>query len=326
MNKSTKIRLNYLVGAAISLLLLWAIYAQIVKQLNGIASSTWQHTGKPIYLVLALVLVFVNSFLESYKWYTLMSWAAPVKYLTALGSYFAGIAFSIITPNRVGEYPGRILYLGGSNTIRYLVVSVSGILAQLAGIYFLGLVGLTYYHTHILSAGDTMIGGIVLPAIMAKVVLVVCIIINILIAIMYWRSDVWLPLLATSKRLRRFALYGKLMSRISNSNKMKVLALSLLRVLVFTAQYLFLLLWLNVEVPLLQGFCMAALFFWVMAVVPSLALTELGIRGAVGLFIFSQVSQNSIGILAATTGIWIINLILPAIIGSILIIKMRWVK
>ena len=326
MNKSTKIRLNYLVGAAISLLLLWAIYAQIVKQLNGIDSSTWQHTGKPIYLVLALVLVFVNSFLESYKWYTLMSWAAPVKYLTALGSYFAGIAFSIITPNRVGEYPGRILYLGGSYTIRYLVVSVSGILSQLAGIYFLGMVGLTYYHMHLLSAGDTMIGGILLPAIMAKVVWVVCIIINILIAIMYWRSDVWLPLLATSKRLRRFALYGKLMSRISNSNKMKVLALSLLRVVVFTAQYLFLLLWLNVEVPLLQGFCMAALFFGVMAVVPSLALTELGIRGAVGLFIFSQVSPNSIGILAATTSIWVINLILPAIIGSILIIKMKWVK
>jgi hypothetical protein len=188
------------------------------------------------------------------------------------------------------------------------------------------MVGLTYYHMHLLSAGDTMIGGIHLPAIMARVVWVVCIIINILIAIMYWRSDVWLPLLATSKRLRRFALYGKLMSRISNSNKMKVLALSLLRVLVFTAQYLFLLLWLNVEVPLLQGFCMAALFFWVMAVVPSLALTELGIRGAVGLFIFSQVSPNSIGILAATTSIWVINLILPAIIGSILIIKMKWVK
>jgi hypothetical protein len=326
VNKSTKIRLNYVVGAAISLLLLWAIYAQIVKQLNGIASSTWQHTGKSIYLVLALALVFVNSFLESYKWYTLMSWAAPVRYTTALGSYLAGIAFSIITPNRVGEYPGRILYLGGSNTIRYLVVSVSGILSQLAGIYFLGLVGLTYYHMHLLSAGDTMIGGILLPAIMAKVVWVVCIIINILIAVMYWRSDMWLPLLATSKRLRRFALYSKLMSRIGNSNKMKVLALSLLRVLVFTAQYLFLLLWLNVEVPLLQGFCMAALFFWVMAVVPSLALTELGIRGAVGLFIFSQVSPNSIGILAATTSIWVINLILPAIIGSILIIKMKWVK
>ena len=171
-----------------------------------------------------------------------------------------------------------------------------------------------------------MIGGILLPAIMAKVVWVVCIIINILIAVMYWRSDMWLPLLATSKRLRRFALYSKLMSRIGSSNKMKVLALSLLRVLVFTAQYLFLLLWLNVEVPLLQGFCMAALFFWVMAVVPSLALTELGIRGAVGLFIFSQVSPNSIGILAATTSIWVINLILPAIIGSILIIKMKWVK
>lgn len=326
MNKSTKIWLNYLVGAAISLLLLWVIYVQIVKQINGIDSSTWQHTGKPIYLAVAIALVFVNSFLESFKWYTLMSWAAPVKYLTALAAYFAGIAFSILTPNRVGEYPGRILYLGGANTIRYLVVSVSGILAQLAGIYFLGMIGLSYYHMHKLSLTGTIIGGISIPDIVAKGAWVVCIIINIVIAVMYWRSDVWLPLVATSKRLRRFALYSKLMNRISNANKMKVLVLSLLRVMVFTAQFLFLLLWLNVDVPLLQGFCMAALFFWVMAVVPSLALTELGVRGAVGLYIFGQVSPNSIGILAATTSIWVINLILPAIIGSILITKMKWVK
>lgn len=326
VNKSTKIWLNYTVGAAISLSLLWAIYVQINKQLNGIDGFAWQHCGRPIYLLVALALVLVNIFLESYKWYSLMSWAAPVKYTTALASYFAGITFSIITPNRVGEYPGRILYLGGSNTIRYLVVSVSGILGQLAGIYFLGLVGLTYYHLHILSVGDTMIGKIFITAIMAKGVLAVCIIINILIAIMYWRSDVWLPLIATSKRLRRFSLYSKLMSRIDNSNKMKVLVLSLLRVLVFTAQFLFLLLWLNVNVPLLQGFCMAALFFWVMAVVPSLALTELGIRGVVGLYIFGQVSQNSVGVLVATTSIWVINLVLPAIIGSILITKKKWVK
>jgi len=326
VNKSTKIWLNYAVGAAISLLLLWAIYAQITKQLQGIAGNIWQQTGHTAYLVAALGLVFVNSFLESYKWYSLMSWAAPVKYASALASYFAGIAFSIITPNRVGEYPGRILYMGGSKTIRYIVVSVSGILAQLAGIYFLGLVGLVYYNLHTPAMGVSNVGNMAIPAIMAKGALGVCIIINILITLMYWRADVWLPLIATSKRLRRFALYSKLMSRISNGNKLKVLALSVLRVLVFTAQYLFLLLWLNVELPLLQGFCMAALFFWVMAVLPSLALTELGIRGAVGLFIFSQVSPNSIGILAATTGIWVINLIVPAIIGSILITKMKWVK
>ncbi len=326
MNKNTKIWLNYLLGATISLLLLWAIYVQISKQLKGIDNFAWQQSGNPIYLIIVLLLVFVNIFLESFKWYNLMSWAAPVKYTTALSSYFAGITFSIVTPNRVGEYPGRILYLGGTNTIRYMVVSVSGILSQLAGVYILGMIGLTYFYLHLLSVPVAVLGQIQIPDIVAKGAWVVCIIINIVIAVMYWRSDIWLPLIATSKRLRRFAVYSKLMSRISNTNKKKVLALSISRVLVFTAQFLFLLLWLNVNVPLLQGFCMAALFFWVMAVVPSLALTELGIRGAVGLYIFGQVSPNSIGILAATTGIWVINLVLPAIIGSILIIKMKWVK
>lgn len=83
---------------------------------------------------------------------------------------------------------------------------------------------------------------------------------------------------------------------------------------------------MNVDIPLLPGFCLGALFFWVMAVVPSLALTELGVRGAVSLYIFGQYSSNSVGILAATTAMWVMNIVVPAILGSILIIRMKWLR
>lgn len=275
--------------------------------------DVWQHTGNMLLLVSCICLMLVNSFLESYKWFLLSSWAEPVKYRHALASYLAGIAFSIITPNRIGEYPGRILYMGGSNTFRYINISVSGIVSQLAGIYCIGFIGLLYYN-YTFSAP------------LAKAALAACILINILIALVYWRFDAWLPYMAQNKYLRRFALYGKLMNRVSTSNKIRVLALSILRVSVFTAQYLFLLRWLNVDVPPVQGFCLAALFFWIMAVVPSLALTELGVRGAVSLYVFQHVSANTIGILAATGGIWLLNLIVPSVLGSILIIRMKWLK
>lgn len=53
-----------------------------------------------------------------------------------------------------------------------------------------------------------------------------------------------------------------------------------------------------------------------MAVIPTLALTEIGVRGSVALFFLGLVSTNSIGIVTATFTLWIINLALPALIGS----------
>src|SRR4051812_26050514 len=95
---------------------------------------------------------------------------------------------------------------------------------------------------------------------------------------------------------------------------------------IFMTHYLFFLLWLNIEYPILTIFIMAALFFWVMAVIPSITLTELGIRGSVSIFLFRHFSSNTVGILAATAGIWFLNLIIPSIAGSILILRMKLLK
>ena len=78
--------------------------------------------------------------------------------------------------------------------------------------------------------------------------------------------------------------------------------------------------------PPLEGFCLAALFFWIMAVIPGIALTELGIRGKVSLFLFQAFSAGSLGILAATGALWLLNLIVPSLIGGVLIWRMRWLQ
>ena len=68
-----------------------------------------------------------------------------------------------------------------------------------------------------------------------------------------------------------------------------------------------------------SAFALIALTFFTMAVIPTVALTELGVRGSVALYFLSQVSENTSGIVTATFVLWIINLALPAIIGSIFV-------
>lgn len=313
MNKTTKIWLNYTVGGAISIFLLWSIYLQVNKQAGSIAPAAWMNTGPVSYLVVCIGLMFINTSLEGYRWYTLSGWVTNISYRRAFASYLAGVAFGVATPNRVGEYPGRILYLGRQHTFRYINVSILGVLAQLWTVYLFGLGALVYYN-------------IVYPSSLAKVALILCFVANVLAATFFLRFESWMPLMEKVKWLRQFAIYGKLVHRITPQRQAKVLGLSLARFAIFTAQYLILLKWMRVDVPLAEGFGMAALFFWVIAVIPSIALTELGVRGTVSIFLFRHFSSNAVGILAATAGIWILNLIIPAIIGSFLIMKMRLLK
>jgi Lysylphosphatidylglycerol synthase TM region len=313
VNKNTKIWLNYLAGGAISVFLLWSIYAQVNKQLSGISADAWKQTGPQFWLVLCISLMFVNTSLEGYKWFLLSRSVEPIAYKQAFSSYLAGVAFSIVTPNRVGEYPGRILYLGRTHTFKYITVSILGIMAQLSGVYIFGLIGLIYYN-------------IFFPVAIAKIALVLCISANILFAIIYWRFETWMPLIEKIKWLRRFGIYGRLLNRITAARQLSILGISLLRCTIFTAQYLFLLRWMNVSIPLAEGFCMAALFFWVIAIIPSIAFTGFVARASVSVYLFQHFSPNTMGILAATTGIWLLNLVIPSIIGSILIFRMRLLR
>ncbi len=257
--------------------------------------------------------MFINTSLEGYKWYLLTGQVTHISYRGAFASYLAGVAFAVITPNRIGEYPARILYIGRQHTFRYIHVSILGVLSQLWAVYIFGLGALVYYN-------------IAFPATIAKIALCLCFIANVLAAIFYWRFELWLPVIEKVKWLKKYVVYGKLLNRFTTSKQTKILGISVLRFGIFTAQYLILLRWMNVDLPLAEGFAMAALFFWIIAVVPSIALTELGVRGSVSIFLFHHFSANTVGILAATAGIWILNLIVPAIIGSFLIMRMRLLR
>lgn len=316
MSKNTKIWLNYIAGGAISLFLLWSIYGQVTKQITTIGIDTWKHTGPDAYLWVCIAMMLVNTSLEGCKWYLLANVAEPVGYGRAFSSYLAGVAFSIITPNRIGEYPGRILYIGSSNTWRFINVSVIGVISQLSGVYIFGLMGLVYYN-------------VTFPASMAKGVLALCLLANVLIIIIYRRYETWLPALARIKWLQRFSIYGRLPNMVPKGRQLLVLGISVLRVAIFTAQYLFLLKWMNVDIPIAGGFFMSALYFWLLAVIPGIALVELGVRGSVSIYLFQQISTvppNIVGMVAATAAIWLLNLIIPSIFGSLLILRMRLLR
>jgi hypothetical protein len=96
--------------------------------------------------------------------------------------------------------------------------------------------------------------------------------------------------------------------------------------MVFVIQYILLLQVLKVEITFIEGFWIISILFLVLAIVPSFAIADLGIRGKLSTELLTLYSANTIGIIGATFGIWFINLFIPAIAGSILILSIKIFK
>jgi hypothetical protein len=93
---------------------------------------------------------------------------------------------------------------------------------------------------------------------------------------------------------------------------------------VFLTQYFLLFRLFNVDVSWWQGCWAVSVSFLVMAVLPTIALfTDLSLKGKISLQLLGLFSGNSLGIWATSVTIWFINLIIPALAGSLLILGIK---
>jgi hypothetical protein len=106
----------------------------------------------------------------------------------------------------------------------------------------------------------------------------------------------------------------------------KLILISGARYLVFLLQYLLIFTLCSVDISASHILSLTALLFLILAIIPTLTLAELGIRGKVSLFLFGIYSTNTIGILAAAGGIWLLNLIIPACLGGLILLRLQYFR
>lgn len=82
----------------------------------------------------------------------------------------------------------------------------------------------------------------------------------------------------------------------------------------------------GVHTTIFQAFWAISVLYLVLAIVPSIAIAELGIRGKFSVALLSLYTSNYIGIMGSTFGIWFLNLFIPAITGSIFILSNKFFK
>ncbi|MGE5106396.1 MAG: lysylphosphatidylglycerol synthase transmembrane domain-containing protein [Sphingobacteriales bacterium] len=325
LNKSIKIILNYFLGPALFLWLAVSIYHQLQtqKDLPGAIeqirrSLTGQQSWK---LMLAAGLMFINWGIEARKWQLLVNHLQPVSFLKAFYSVLSGVAFAINTPNRIGEYGGRVLYIKDGSRAKAISLAILGSISQLIVTLVAGLTGLLYLRN--LNIFSTTASAHPLSSLWLIIILYGVLIVTLLIVLVYFRLSWLVKWLEKIPVKSRFIQYIKVLDEFETKQLLQVLGLSLTRYLVFVSQYLLLMDVFGVEINWWQGFWVISVLFLILAIIPTFALAELGIRGKVSIFLLESFSKNYVGIISCTLGIWIINLVVPALIGSLLILGVK---
>ncbi len=326
LNKSTKIILNYVLGGALSVWLTFMIYRQIQHQQN--LPAAWEHMKTMVMergwvlMMVVVAMMFLNWGLEARKWQLLVRPLEEVPFRRAFGAILSGVSLSVNTPNRIGEYGGRILYLRNKNKLKAIAATIVGSFSQLIITIVFGMIGFIYY----INQYEMTRGGYFEPAVREKLLLGFLLVVCTLGFILYFRLKIIVDLFERIPWLRKAKVFIQIIARYSPRELEKLLLLSAVRYVVFSAQYLILLYALGVSFVWWQGFFMINVIYLVMAVLPTIAIAEIGLRGSVSMHFLGLLSTNAAGILAATVAIWLINLVLPAVMGALLLLGVKIFK
>jgi uncharacterized membrane protein YbhN (UPF0104 family) len=326
LNKNIKLILNYVVGPIVFGLLVWSIYRQVQRQ------PDWQHSltqivaalrGASMWKLLAVVLLmFVNWGIEARKWQIVLKQLQHISFIRSFKAIFTGTTMAFFTPNRMGEYLGRVLYIEEGKRIQSVAVTIVCSMAQLIVTMIGGMVGLTFLKNW-LEAQSTHQDTVFWMNILLTIVVAGC----ILLTLFYFQLSWLVKGLERISAIARFVRHIKLLDSFNATILLRILSLSVSRYLVFILQYYILFSVFGVDINWWQSFWAVSVVFLILAIVPTIAvLTELGVRWKASIELVQLFSNNAVGIMATSLAIWVINLVIPALVGSLLILRIKLFK
>lgn len=264
-------------------------------------------------LALVLALMLVNWGLESRKWRLLVRELESISKWRAFIATIAGTPIGLITPNRVGEFVGRVLFLSPEHRIAASFATAVGSIAQFVVTVVLGLLGLIALvmqaeHDQVSPDAAAWIG--------------LCFLVAAATLLLYFNPDLLRAAIARLPVIKRWERHAAVLERFSARMLTRVLLISAVRYGVFTVQFA-LLLGALAEVPLTGAIAAIPVTFLVATLIPTVMLTELGVRGSVAVAVISPAAVQDQGVFLASTALWLINLGLPAMLGGIVLLVSR---
>ncbi|WP_452232360.1 lysylphosphatidylglycerol synthase domain-containing protein [Lacinutrix sp. MEBiC02595] len=261
-------------------------------------------------VIFLLFISIFNWFLEISKWRILVSSIKKISFYEALKQSLGALTASLLTPNRIGDYGAKALYFTTEHRKRVVLLNFIGNMMQMSITLLFGIFGLYYFA--IAYPVDFNFSRV--PRFL------------IIIAVISIFSVLGL-------KQKRFKIKGfsieKVKSFVKNIARKIIVSsfiVSLLRYLVFSFQFYFLLDLFGVGLSYFQAMIAITSMYLISSVIPSIFILDVIIKGSVAVYIFTKIGIDAFTILSIILLMWILNFVLPSILGSFYVLTFKLPK
>jgi hypothetical protein len=298
------------VKLAIGLLSFWIIYNRLstIPQLKE--QCLFWFSSPSMYLILFLVLFMmpINWGIESYKWKTITNQVESVSYSTAIKSVFSGICVGNIAPGRAMEFLAKIVFFKYENRPTITVLHFINGMFQMLITVTVGIISIAYKLSEAKDSSSFIY--FVLAGGFCMILFFCWAIFNVSYIQQKLKFIKWFKKMDDAKHIQ-----------FSKTLILKLISFSILRYFVFTVQFYLIYNALAPQNNIMQIFMSIAAYFMLTSLIPMISVIEPAIRAAIALFVFNNTGDNTVIVVLSSTFVWIINVVIPSVIGYIIILK-----
>lgn len=245
----------------------------------------------------------INWVLEAIKWRVLLQ-DERTAFTELMKGVVAGITFGLVTPARSGEFIGRVIYLDDAHKTKVFYLTGIGGIAQTAVTLMAGALCLAYMNF------DSLVQGLALGLAVA-------------VLFLYFRFDIINKLIVSFPILVKHGLTISHEELPTTQLQMQVLLISAMRYAVYLLQYVLVFMFFGVSTNALLLLVHSGLLLLVQSFSPLMPLVDISYRGGSALWVYRAVTDNNLAVLTAAVAIWLINLVVPAVVGYLFIVRKR---
>ncbi len=258
-------------------------------------------------IVVVLFLFPLNLLLEALKWKVSVSGISKISVRQAVVSTFVGNVGAVITPNRLGDFPARVAYLGLNNKVEAVLLGMIGSALLSVVIVSFGLLALIQY---ISVSGYNVVSRSYLFIVLSLIVLAIFLIVILPIVVK--------KINALELKSRYMNSFFSELSKMSYRKIFDLTLLSLLRYIVFFSQYTIILLVFSNQITLAGAVMVIPIVYLFTTITPTISASEAATRAGYALLLFEPLSVAAPSVVLATLILWIINNGIPICVGLIL--------
>lgn len=326
MKQKYKNYLGWTIKVSIALLTIHFLYSKLnndqsLRELDDIVAKL-NTVSVGIIFSAILVLMAFNWLSEALKWKLMVAKIHPISYWNAVQTIICGISLGTITPGRVGDFATRIMMLPPYKRVLGVIVLSMGAFAQFVMFNVLAMVAIPIFIYIYMPEHITWV----------YVMLFVSPVYSAILLMLYFNIGSFDKLIDKISFLRKYKRFFSVLSKYDRPFLTRILLITLFRFFILVVQYYLL---INLFIPSItfaQVTLMITLLFTIQSIIPTIDILNIGLRGVTAVYLFGFITNQHTAIVIVTTIIWLINLIIPSIIGLILIIRLpqnhnaNWLK